>query len=263
MVRERFGAKNPRSMMIRAMVSAHLGCSGTTLQRPLNNLTRTVIASVAGLMSGGTAFTFPPYDEPLGLGHSLEAQQLSFDATRILIHEAKLSKVRDPWAGSYFMESLTDEIEKEAQAEFDKIDEMGGAVAAIENGYMQRGVAQSAYERQKEIESQEFLLVGVNCFNGSHEIDVTTERKVPEVYSAELMATAEERKKKGLAQLKKERNNNEVAKALKKLEETARDEKKNLMPDIIECVKSYTTLQEICNVGREVFGEYESPALWG
>ena len=263
MVKERFGAKNPRSMMIRAMVSAHLGCSGTTLQRPLNNLTRTVVGSVAGLMSGGSAFTFPPYDEPLGLGHSLEAQQLAFDATRILIHEAKLSQVRDPWAGSCFMESLTDEIEAAAQAEFDKIEDMGGAVAAIDSGYMQRAVAKSAYERQKQIENQEFLLVGVNCFNGEHEIDVTTERKVADVYSAELMATAEERKKEGLAQLKKERNNKEVAKALKKLDETAKDEKKNLMPDIIECVKSYATLQEICDVGREVFGEYETPAIWG
>jgi methylmalonyl-CoA mutase N-terminal domain/subunit len=262
-VRERFGAKNPRSMMIRCITAAHLGCSGTTLQRPLNNLTRSVLAGAAGAMSGGPPASFPPYDEPLGLGHSLEAQQLSYDANRIMIHEAKLTQVRDPWAGSYFMESLTDEIEEAAQAEFDKIDKMGGSVAAIESGYMQRGVAQSAYERQKQIENQEYLLVGVNCFNGPHEIDVVTERKVPEVYSAELMATAEERKKEGLAKLKKERNNKEVARTLKKLEENARDEKKNLMPDIVDCVRNYATLQEICDVGREVFGEYETPAIWG
>ena len=261
MVRERFGAKNPRSMMIRALTAAHLGCVGTTLQRPLNNLTRVVIASSAGLMSGGPAFTFPPYDEPLGLGHSLEAQQLCFDATRILIHESKLSKVRDPWAGSYFMESLTDEIEEAAQAEFDKIEAMGGAVAAIDNGYMQKAVAQSAYKRQKEIENQEYLLVGVNCFNSPNEIEVTTERKVPEVYSAELMATAEERKKEGLTQLKKERNNKEVAQHLRNLKQSAKDEKKNLMPDILACVKSYATLQEICDVGREVFGEYKPTTI--
>ncbi len=261
MVRERFGAKNPRSMMIRSIATAHLGCSGTTLQRPINNLTRTVLAGAAGAMSGGPPASFPPYDEPLGLGHSLEAQQLSYDANRIIIHEAKLSQVRDPWAGSYFMESLTDEIEEAAQVEFDKIDKMGGAVAAIESGYMQRGVAQSAYERQKQIENQEYLLVGVNCFDGPHEINVVTERKVPEVYSAELMATAEERKKESLARLKKERNNKEVAKALKKLEETAKDEKKSIMPDVIECVKNYATLQEICDVGRKVFGEYKPPAI--
>jgi len=257
MVRERFGAKNPRSMMIRTMATAHLGCSGTTLQRPLNNVIRTTIAGVAGAMSGGAPFTFPPYDEPLGLGHSLEAQQLTFDSTRIIVHEAKLSQVRDPWAGSYFMESLTDEIEDAAQAEFDKIEEMGGAVAAIENGYMQRAVARSAYERQRQIENQEYLLVGVNCFNGPHEIDVTTERKVPEVYPAELMATAEERKKKGLALLKRERNNGEVVKHLEKLKQDAGDEEKNLMPDIMDCVRSYATLQEICDVLRDVFGEAE------
>jgi methylmalonyl-CoA mutase N-terminal domain/subunit len=155
------------------------------------------------------------------------------------------------------MESLTNEIEDAAQAEFDKIDEMGGAVAAIANGYMQKAVAQSAYERQRQIENQEYLLVGVNCFNGPHEIDVTTERKVPEVYPAELMATAEERKKKGLARLKKERNNGEVVKHLKKLKQDAVDEEKNLMLDIMDCVRSYATLQEICDVLRNVFGEAE------
>jgi methylmalonyl-CoA mutase N-terminal domain/subunit len=155
LLKERFGAKNPKSMMIRQIMTAHIGCSSTTLQRPLNNLTRSVVGGLAGGMSGAMPYVIPPYDEPLGLGHSLEAQQLSQDATRILIYESKVGEVLDPWAGSYFMESLTDEIEEGARAEFDKIEAMGGAVSAIESGYMQKAIAQSGYQKQKKIENQE------------------------------------------------------------------------------------------------------------
>jgi methylmalonyl-CoA mutase N-terminal domain/subunit len=151
LLKNRFGAKNPRSMMIRQISTAHIGCSSTTLQRPLNNLSRAVVGGLAAGMSGGIPGTFPPYDEPLGLGHSLEAQQLSHDATRILIYEAKVGKVSDPWAGSYFMESLTNEIEEAAWEEFERIEKMGGAVPAIENGYMKKAVARSGYEKQKKI----------------------------------------------------------------------------------------------------------------
>lgn len=255
MLKERFGAKNPRSMMIRQISTAHIGCSSTTLQRPLNNLIRAVVGGLAAGMSGGIPGVFPPYDEPLGLGHSLEAQQLSHDGTRILIYEAKVCEVADPWAGSYFMESLTDEIEEAARKEFEKIEKMGGAVAGIENGYMHQSVARSAHEKQRRIEDQEDFVVGVNCFNGPHEIDVTTNRSVPEVYDAELMATAEERQRAALRQTKKERDNKEVSRTLKALEAGARDENENLMPCILDCVKSYATLQEICDVLRGVFGE--------
>ncbi len=261
LLKERFGAKNPRSMMIRSMLTAHIGCSSTTLQRPLNNLSRTVISGMAGAMAASIPFIFPPYDEPLGLGHSLEAQQLAVDAGRILIYEAKVGEVLDPWAGSYFMESLTDEIEQGAREVMDEIDKMGGAVVAIENGYMQKSVARSAYERQKDIENLDEFVVGVNCFNGPHELDVQTERSIESVYSPELMDTAEERKKEGLDKLKRERNNKEVVKHLKTLKQSAQDESKNLMPDIMECVKSYATLQEICDTLRDVFGEFESVRL--
>ncbi|HDM76556.1 MAG TPA: methylmalonyl-CoA mutase [Deltaproteobacteria bacterium] len=259
MLKERFGAKNPRSMMIRQMAGAHMGYINATLQRPLNNLTRAVIGGMADGMSGGIPLgAMPPWDEPLGLGHSLEAQQLGHDATRIMIYEAKLGEVLDPWAGSYFMESLTNEIENAAKEEFDKIEEMGGFVAAIENGYVQQGIARSAYEKQKKIENLEEFIVGVNCFAGPHELNVMTERSVDEVYSAELLATAGQRKCESLALLKKERNDKDVARTLKDLKSAAGKEEENLMPYIIECVKVYATLQEICDVMRDVFGEYKT-----
>ncbi len=255
MLKERFGAKNPRSMLIRQPATAHIGCSSTTLQRPLNNLARTVVGGLAAGMSGGKPLCFPPFDEPLGLGHSLEAVQLSLDATRILIHEAKVSDVNDPWAGSYMMESLTDEIEEGAWAEFDKIEKMGGAVAAIENGTMQKAIAKSAYEKQKRIERQEEFVVGVNCFTDENEIEVSVNRVVDEPYDEERMGSAEDRQKADLARLKRERNNRSVAKALSTLEKHAADEAVALMPDILECVKAEATLQEICDVLRGVFGE--------
>jgi methylmalonyl-CoA mutase N-terminal domain/subunit len=257
LLKERFGAKDPRGMMIRQPITAHIGCTSTTLQRPLNNLARGVVGGIAAGMCGGLPAAYPPFDEPLGLGHSLEAIQLQMDATRILIFEAKVADVADPWAGSYFMESLTDETEAAAQAELDKIDAMGGAVAAIENGYMPRAVARSAYERQKRIESQEEFVVGVNCFTGESELDVSVRRVVDELYDPTHMATAEQRQLAKLAQLRRERDGKPVARALAALALHAKDEAANLMPDLIDCVKSEATLQEICDVLRGVFGEAE------
>ncbi|HOO44602.1 MAG TPA: methylmalonyl-CoA mutase family protein [Deltaproteobacteria bacterium] len=260
-LKERFGAKDPRSMVIRQPITAHIGCSSTTLQRPLNNLPRAVIGGMAAGMSGGIPGAFPPFDEPLGLGHSLEAVQLQIDATRIMIYEAKVADVCDPWAGSYFMESLTDKTEEDALAELEKIANMGGAVAAIENGYMPRAVAKSAYERQKQIEAQEEFVVGVNCFTGANEIDVSINRAVEATYDPELMKTAEDRQKENLARLKRERNGKAVASSLKILNSQARDQNKNLMPAICECVENDATLQEICDVFREVFGEAQPVKL--
>ena len=132
---------------------------------------------------------------------------------------------------------------------------MGGAVGAIENSYMQSALGRSAYERQKKIENLEDFIVGVNCFAGPHELEVMTERSVPEIYSAELITTAEKRQKENLTKLKKERINGDVSLTLKNLKEHAEDENINLMPDIIRCVECYATVQEISDVLREVFGE--------
>jgi len=260
-VKERFGATNPRAMMIRAPITAHIGCISTTLQRPLNNLVRSVVGGIAGGMVGGLPAAYPPFDEPLGLGHSLEAIQLQADATRILIYEGRLGDVNDPWAGSYFMESLTDETEAAAQQEIDRIEEMGGAVAAIENGYMPKAVAKSAYERQKRLESQQEYMVGVNCFTGENEIEVSLQQSVKELYDPEHMATAETRQRAKLAQLRRERDGRAVASALRALELRAKDDQANVMPELIECVKSEATVQEICDVLRGVFGEAEPVKL--
>jgi methylmalonyl-CoA mutase, N-terminal domain len=261
-LKERFGAKNPRSMLLRQQMTAHIGPSSTTKQRPLNNLTRAVLGAVAGALSGGPPSAFPPYDEPLGLGWSREASQLSQDASRILTCEAKLLEVEDPFAGSYCMEAMTDEIESEAWTELEKLDKMGGIVSAIEQGYVQRELTRNAYEHQKKIANGETLIVGVNCFTGEHELEVQTTRLVPHPYDPDRRSRAEERQIANLKEVKKNRKNKEVKKLLSELKKQAAREDVNLVRPLITCAKAYVSLQEVCDVLRDVFGEYDPPSIF-
>ncbi len=257
-IKERFGAKDPRSWLYRPAQWARQGDYTCTVQRPLNNFTRAIIGGVAGALSGGNPGVVPPYDEPLGLGWSLEALQLNEDARRIIQYEAKLCDVQDPLAGSYYVERLTDEIEREAEEIIAKVDAMGGAPAAIERGYMQQEIAGSAYRYQKEVENRERIIVGVNAFVSEQELEVTTNRLVPYPYDAEKRAQAEARQINSLKELKRNRDNQMIKGTLEHLKEAAKDEKVNLIPPILEAVKSYATMGEICGVLREVFGEYKS-----
>jgi methylmalonyl-CoA mutase N-terminal domain/subunit len=261
-LKERFGAKNPKSMIIRQPGGARIGNSCTTKQRPLNNLTRGVLGGVAAALGGAPPNVYPPYDEPLGLGWSLEAIQLSEDAGRIIQYEAKLTEVSDPFAGSYYIEKLTDDIEASAWSEVEKIEKMGGAVEAVESGYIQREVARSAYERQKRIETCEDLQVGVNCFTDESDIEVMVDRVVDHPYDPERREESENRQIAALQELKKSRDNQNVSRLLKELETAAKDEQKNLYPLFIECAKAYVTEGEMCDALREVFGEYQAASIF-
>ena len=255
-VRDRFGSKNPRSWLLREAGGFLNGAWTATSQRPLNNLTRAVIGGIAGALAGYIPSVEPPYDEPLGLGWSIEAQQLAEDAARIIHYEARLSEVTDPLAGSYYIEAITDQIEEEAWDLVTKIDDMGGSVGAIDNGYMQRALAENAYEYQKKLETGEEIVVGVNSFTGEQEIEVLTNRVVPYPYDAVKRAEAEEKQIMKLVRLRKQRDNHQVGKILAQLQEAASNEKVNLMPLIIEAVKAYATVGEICGTLKKVFGEY-------
>ena len=258
-IKEKFGAKNERSLLLRqSLMYAHMGYYNCTKQRPLNNLARSVVGGMASALSGGPPNCFPPYDEALGLGWSLEASQLSEDASRILQYEAKLTAVSDPLAGSYYVEHLTDEIEEAGWKELEKVESMGGIVAAIENGYIQRELAKSAYKREKEMESGDVLRVGVNCFVGESELEVEVKRSVPHPYDAARREEAEEKQIHNLAEVKRNRDNRAVTQLLKELEQKAKKEDENLIPQFTECAKAYVTEQEMCDVLREVFGEYEA-----
>jgi len=256
-MKERFKAKEPRSWIQRQPGVLFLA-SVTTKQRPLNNLTRAVVGGIASAMGGYAPLVAPPYDEPLGLGWSLEAQQLSEDAMRVLICEAGISDVVDPFAGSYFMESLTDKIEEEAWEIIGKIDEMGGAVAAIENGFIQREISRSAYEFQKGIETGMNVVVGVNAFLGENELEVETSRLVAHPYDPQKREEAEQRQLDNLAKVKKERDSEAVKASLKRLKEAAEDESVNLIPPLMECVRLYASEGEMVDALKEVFGEYKA-----
>jgi len=257
-MRDRLGAKNPRSWILRTNVGASIGEFTKTVQRPLNNLIRSVIGGVAGAITGGIPGTGFPYDEPLGLGHSLEAHQLNRDAMRIILFESKLGEVLDPLAGSYYVESLTDEIESETWDILEKIEQMGGALRAVETGYMQSEITKSALQYQREIEQGERTLVGVNKFIGENEMEVTTNRQLVHPYDPERRKKAEQIQITNLQKVKQDRDNALVNETLKRLQQAAPDESINLIPLILDAVKAYASIGEICGVLRDVFGEYEA-----
>jgi len=256
-MKERFKAKNPRNWVTSGLGNAVEGRYCYTAERSLNNLTRGVIMGVAAAMSGGRPSGGIAYDEPLGLGHSYEGTQLSIDAGRIMRHEAKLGDVIDPMAGSYYVESLTDRVEQETLEIMDRIEAMGGSVEAIKSGWMQREVAKSAYQFQRAVESGEQVIVGYNKFTGDNELNVTTSRLVPHPYDPKKRDDAEERQLANLAKVKKERDNSRVEATLKELHKAAGNENENLIPYFLDCVKAYATVGEMCNVLRDVFGEWE------
>jgi methylmalonyl-CoA mutase N-terminal domain/subunit len=260
-MRDRFGAKNQKSWIYRDVGGSMTGMDNCTKPRPLNNLTRTVIGGVAEALSGYIPTCEPPYDEALGLGHSLESMQLQEDAARIIMYEARLCDVTDPLAGSYYVEWLTDQIEMEAWEIIHKIDKMGGMVAAIESGWVDAEIAKSAYEDQMDMERGERIIVGVNRFVGEHEIEVNISRSVPHPYDPARRAKAEEQAIANLKELRKNRDNKAVNARLKGFRVIAEDEKANTIPPLIEAVKAYATIGEIASTLKEVFGTYQEPEL--
>ena len=259
-MRDQFGAKSARSWIMRGGDSVFVGPSCYTLQRPLNNVVRGVIGGVAGYLGSGFGVGGVPFDEVFGLGHSHEARQLSGDATRIMRFEAGLGRVQDPLAGSYFVEALTDQVESEIWEVINRVEDLGGGVEAIKTGYTQREIAHSAYEAQRQLETGERIVVGVNKFTGPQEMEVLPPR-LSHPYDASKIESAEERQLARLRRIKSQRSQPAVDAALKAIGEAASKEDENLIPCFIEAVKAYATVGEICDVLRDVFGVYRPEAL--
>jgi methylmalonyl-CoA mutase N-terminal domain/subunit len=252
-MRDRFGSKNPKNWIYKELGGGLSGYWPMTIQRPLNNLVRVAIGAAFSSLIGEPPACEPPYDEPLGLGHSVEARQLAADASRIIMEECKLCDVQDVFAGSYYIESLTNRYEKEIFDILGEIDDMGGALKAVESGWMKDQVIKSAWEHQMKLRTGEDVQVGVNKYTEEDEIDIRIPRTSP--YKAERREDAEARQLENLKRLKAERDDQKVQACLEKIENAARDEKANLIPFFVEAVKEYTTLGEICGVLRNVFGE--------
>lgn len=242
---ERFGAKDERSMMLRLHVQT--GGATLTAQQPGNNVTRAAFQALAAVLGGIQSMSVSCKDEALGLPTE-EAQRTSLRIQQIIAHETGATDTIDPVAGSYYIEYLTDQIETEAQEYIDRIDAMGGAVAAIEQGFQQREIQEAAYKMQQDIESKRKIVVGVNEY-------VMEDEKPPKNIHRHD-PTVGERQRERLMKLKAERNNEKVENLKRYLKQVASGSE-NLIPVFIECFENGLTLGEVCGELREVWGEYQ------
>jgi methylmalonyl-CoA mutase N-terminal domain/subunit len=245
LMKERFHTKNPRSMWMRM----HVQTSGCTLtaQQPLNNITRTTIQALAAVLGGTQSLHTNSFDEALALP-SEEAVRVALRTQQIVAHESGATNTIDPVAGSYYLETLTNEMEQKAMDYIQKVDDMGGAIVAIEKGFFQKEIADSAYKYQREIDEKKRTIVGVN--------DYQIQGRESHIELLRVDPKAEEEQLLGLQKLRRERNSKKVEETLNKLQHSA-EKKANLMPMIIDAVKAYATLGEICEVLRKVYGEYK------
>lgn len=246
-MREQFDARDPRSWRMRF----HAQTAGSTLtaQQPQNNVVRVTLQALAAVLGGTQSLHTNSMDEALGLP-TAHAAEVALRTQQILAHESGVADSVDPLAGSYLIETLTDEIEARAKSYLGQIEDLGGALAAIENGYIQGEIHQAAYQAQMQIEQEDAIVVGVNAFQSDEPLRMERLRVDPEI-------EAEQRAR--LEQLRARRQECEATDRLEKLEQAAEGDE-NLMPHFIACVQADVTLGEICQRLREVWGEYQAPA---
>jgi methylmalonyl-CoA mutase N-terminal domain/subunit len=244
-MRDRFKAQNPRSWMIRF----HTQTAGSTLtaQQPYNNIVRVAWQALAAVLGGTQSLHTNSMDEALALP-SEQSVQVALRTQQLIAHESGSADTIDPLGGSYYIEKLTDEIEKRAMDYIDKIDQLGGSVVAVEKGYIQQEIQDAAYRYQKEIETGDRVIVGVNRFQAKEPPPQGLLKVDPRVREVQI---------KRLAELKASRSSQGVKASLEELKKVARGEG-NLMVPILSCVRAYCTLGEVCDALRSVFGEYES-----
>jgi len=249
-MRERFHAKSLASMMLRF----HTQTSGVALtaQQPYNNIVRVALQALSAVFGGTQSLHTNSFDEAYALP-SEHAVTVALRTQQIIAYESGVVDTVDPLAGSYYIEYLTNEIEERATKYIEEIDKLGGAVAAVEKGFMQREITESAYSYQKKVEAKKQVVVGVNDFKSEEEIPMKTLQIDPIV---------EKKLVEQLKQLRTQRNKTKVDEALSRLRVAAEKEDVSLMPFIIDAVKEYVTLGEICGTLREVFGEYKPPSIF-
>ncbi len=240
-MKERFGAKDPRSMMLRFHTQT-AGCT-LTAQQPYNNIVRVTIQALAAVLGGTQSLHTNSFDEAYATP-SEEAVTIALRTQQLLAHESSAGDTVDPLGGSYYIESLTDSLEEKARSYVDKIDKLGGAVKAIERGYQQREIQENSYRQQKAVDDGSTVVVGVNKFISTTPRIAGLTRIDPE---------KEKLQKKRLQGVRQKRDNQRCSKALGGLGEAARG-RENVMPTILECVEAYASVGEICDVLRDVFG---------
>ena len=248
-MREKYKAKDQRSWLMRFHTQT-AGCS-LTAQQPENNIIRTAFEGLAGVLGGTQSLHTNSMDETLALP-SEKAVKIALRTQQIIANETGVANVIDPLAGSYFIEKLTNELEEEAEAYFDEIEKRGGVLKCIEEGFFQREIAKSAYQYQLEIERKERIIVGVNDF-----IEPDEKIEIPLLIIDEQVAKDQIA---GLQKVKEKRDNDKVKRSLEELKRVA-ESGENHMPAMLECVRCYTTEEEITATLREVYGEYIEPPM--
>ncbi len=250
LMKDRYHAQNSKSHLVRFHTQT-AGCS-LTAQQPENNIIRTAFQALSAVLGGTQSLHTNSMDETFALPTE-KAAKIALRTQQLIAYETGVPNTIDPLAGSYYIESLTNEMEKQVFNYFDKIDTLGGVVPAIEKGFFQREISRSAYEYQKALEKKEKFHIGVNLFNEEEEnVDIEL-LKIPEEVEID--------QKKTLQQIKDERNNSKVKETLKQLRKAA-ESGENLMPRIIDCVSEYATLGEMCVTLKEVFGTYKEPIIF-
>lgn len=247
-MRHRFGAKDPRSWMLR--FHSQTAGSSLTAQQPDNNAVRVAIQTLAAVLGGTQSLHTNSRDEALGLPTE-DSVRLALRTQQIVAYESGVGDTIDPLGGSWVIESLTDQIEVEAVKLIENVDKIGGMVAAIENGYVQKQIQDSAYSAQIAVDRGQMKIVGMNCFVASDE---------PEIPIQEIDPRTEERQVSSLAELKKTRDSSVVAQALKDVRAAA-EGSANLFDPVLRAVTVYATMGEICGVLRDVFGEYREEVV--
>lgn len=247
-MRDTFGAKNPRSWWLRF----HSQTAGVSLtaQQPENNIVRTAIQALAAVLGGTQSLHTNSMDEALALPSEL-AVRIALRTQQIIAHESGVTNTVDPLGGSYFMESLTDEMERQARQMFSEIDALGGVIPALEAGYFQRAIADAAARYQWEIDSQQRTIVGVNDFVNDDPLQIPILDMNPKGYDTQIQR---------LERVRRERDQDRVRLCLEQLRHAAATDT-NLMPFILDAVRAYATLGEMMNVLRQVFGEYMEPTI--
>jgi methylmalonyl-CoA mutase N-terminal domain/subunit len=248
-MRDKYGARDPKSWMLRF----HTQTAGVSLtrQQAENNITRTAYEAMAAVLGGTNSLHTNSMDEVLALPTE-RAAQIALRTQQVLAHETGVTNTIDPLGGSYFIEQLTDEMERGAQRYFDEIDAQGGVLRCIENGFFQREIADAAFEFERKLEANERIIVGVNAYKEGEGGDVPTLRIGPETEQGQV---------RRLKAVRARRDNTSVASRLEELKTAARGTE-NLMPHLLDCVKAYATEGEIMAALKEVFGVYREPILF-
>ena len=249
-MKEKYHAKNPKSMALKF----HTQTSGYTLtwQQPLNNIVRTTIEAMAAVLGGTQSLHTNSYDEAWALPTD-DAVKVALRTQQIIAEETGITDIIDPLGGSYYLERLTSDMEVEAYKYFSEIEKMGGILNAVKSGYIQKEIADTSYKKQLRIENNDDIIVGVNRYVDKDEKPINT-LKISDI--------AENGQINQLREVKGKRDGNKVAESLEKLRNAMEDESINLMPYIMDCVRNYCTIEEISNIGRDIFGQWKEPKIY-